>query len=235
MNRTMAYKITGIVLLLILLAYVVSLVELYSQIGRYRNYWNNNNQRTAQPNEISYIALGDSTAQSIGASSPARGYVGVIAKELSNHRGQPVHTVNLSTTGAKISDALDSQLPALQKMTVTPKTVLTIEIGANDMISFEPVRFEREMDKLMSQLPPQTLITDMPYFGESRLRRMEPNVEKANQIMYQLASKHGFKLLPLHERIKQNGGIKTFAPDWFHPSNIAYRENWATVFLDRPR
>lgn len=108
-----------------------------------------------------------------------------------------------------------------------------MEIGANDMINFDPAKFESEMDELMQALPNQALISDIPYFGESRFKSKEANVLVANEIMYRLAKKNGYELVPLHEQMKRNGGIKTFAVDWFHPSNVAYRENWAPVFLQR--
>ncbi len=72
----MALKIIGIALLVVVIIYAVSLVVLFTQLSRYKNYWNDNNRSAAQPNEILYVALGDSTAQGIGATNIAFGRAG---------------------------------------------------------------------------------------------------------------------------------------------------------------
>ena len=233
MNPTTVLKIITIGLIIILVVFVLSLFELYTQLGRYQSYWQKNNQKPATSGEILYVALGDSTAQGIGATSPQKGYVGLVAKELEKRSGKPVRIVNLSKSGAKVKDVLDTQLPEFNRLKTDKKTIVTIEIGANNISSFNRAEFEAQMDEVMTKLPKQTIITDIPYFGESRHKSRQPNVDQANQIMYKLAQKHGFELAPLHKRMLQNGGIKTFAPDWFHPSNTAYRENWAHVFISK--
>lgn len=233
MNFSTVLKYFGIALLVAIILYALSLFNLFTQLARYTKYWEENNKKSATAGEIVYVALGDSTAQGIGASHPDKSYPGVIRKELSERKNQPVRLINLSKSGAKVQDVLDTQLPALNKLKTDGKTVITMEIGANDMVSFDARKFESEMDSVLSKMPKQTLISDIPYFGESRLKSKQPNVETANEIMYRLASKYGFELVPLHAQMQRNGGIKTFAPDWFHPSNTAYRENWAAVFLER--
>lgn len=233
MNAIFALKVAGIGLAIIVVIFMLSLFELYTQLGRYKAYWQKSNQKPASQNEILYVALGDSTAQGIGATNPRKGYPGLIAKDLENRQDKPVRLINLSKSGAKIKDALNDQLPELQKLGVNDKSVITIEIGANNMTTFNAGEFESQMDELMGKLPKQTLISDMPYFGQSRLKDKQPNVEKANEIMYRIAAKHNFKLVALNEKMKQNGGAKVFAPDWFHPSNTAYKQNWAPVFIDR--
>ncbi len=233
MSVTHFIKAAIILLLLVVFAFVLSIFDLYTQLARYTDYWQKNNQKPARSNELVYIALGDSTAQGIGATYPSKGYVGLVADELAASRNTPVRTVNLSKSGAKVRDALDTQLPALEKLNPDSKTVITMEMGANDMINFNAADFERDMDKVMSRLPQQTLITDIPYFGGTRFKSKQPNVLVANEIMYRLAKKHGFQLVPLYDRVKQNSGLSTMAVDLFHPSNKAYKENWSKVFMDR--
>lgn len=226
-------KAIPVALFLILLLFVISLGVEYSQLSRYQKYWTHKNTADKTPGAVEYIALGDSTAQGIGATNPENGYVGVISRELAQRKNKPVHTINLSKSGAKVDDVLQTQLPKLKELSPSKDTIITIEIGANNMINFDAKSFESSMDKVMTQLPPQTLITDIPYFGGSRFKSREPNVEQANNIMYRLAAKHNFTLVPLHQKLQDNSGIETFAPDWFHPSNVAYRDNWAYVFLQR--
>lgn len=217
----------------VLIVVVVRLGELQTQPGRYQNYWDRRNHQSAKPNEILYIALGDSTAQGIGAGKPENGYLGIIADNLKQKNNRPVRLVNLSKSGAKIDHVLNVQLPKLKALDVDKETVITVEIGANDMKSFDAGKFENEMDSLMSQLPKQTIISDIPYFGGSIFRKLEPTVIQANEIMAKLAKTHGFELASLHDKIKNNSGPKTLAADWFHPSNYGYRTNWAPAFLER--
>lgn len=226
-------KIAGIVIIVSILAYALSLLELWTQLARYQTYWSRQNDKSASANSVQYIALGDSTAQAIGASHPSKGYVGIISTELEKKYDRPVQTINLSKSGAKVKDVLITQLPDLERRGYDKDTKITIEIGANDMIKFNAVEFEIQVDELMERLPAQTVISDIPYFGESRFKSKQPNVDKANEIMYRQAAKHNRVLVPLHAKMKQNGGIKTFAPDWFHPSNTAYKQNWAPVFLEK--
>lgn len=223
--------IIGVIAVFILLI-AIAAIELKSQPERYQSYWQDQNSREAQENEILYIALGDSTAQGIGASSAAKGYVGLIAKELAHRSGKSVRVVNVSRYGAKVKDALANQLPMLEKLPVTDKTIITIEIGANDISSFDPAKFEKEIDELMGKLPKQTVISDIPYFGGGVKRNLEPTVISANEIMHRLAKKHGFNLAKLHENTKKDDQLRDYAVDRFHPSGYNYRTAWAPAFLE---
>lgn len=207
--------------------------ELYSQVGRYQTYWNRRNEQAPQKNEILYVALGDSTAQGIGATKPQKGYVGLIASKLQEQTDRPVRTINLSKYGEKIAGVLDRQLPLMQKLPITNKTVVTIEIGANDIGSFDAGRFESEMDQLMSKLPPQTIISDIPYFGGGLNRKLEPTVVEANKIMAKQAEKHGFVLADLHTHIQKDNTLRDYAVDYFHPSNHNYRTAWLPAFFEK--
>ncbi len=233
MNNLSALKVITIVLVVVLLIAGLRVVELYTQLSRYQNYWDARNRRTIQNQRIDYVALGDSAAQGVGASKPDKGYVGLIQQELSKRNGGEIGLVNLSKSGAKIRDVLDTQLPAYEVLIKSDQVVVTVEIGANDITNFDAQRFEQDMDQLMARLPKQTIISDIPNFSGSRLSKLEKNVTTANNIMYRLAEKHGFTLVPLHERTKNNRGLLTFGADLFHPSNKGYRENWAPVFLQQ--
>ncbi len=222
-------KILGFGLLILVVLVLIGLLELYTQVSRYQNYWQRQNA-TIDVQNIAYVALGDSTAQGLGATHPSKGYVGLIGEELG---AQPF---NLSKSGAKVEDVLYGQLPQLEKLPITDKTIVTIEIGANDVAGdFDAAKFEAEMTELLDRLPEQTVISDIPYFGASRYRSKEINVKVANDIMYRIAGERGFKLAALHEQMRRNGGLTMFAVDWFHPSDISYRENWAAAFLERIR
>ncbi len=86
----------------------------------------------AAPGPRRLLALAVVAAQGIGASRPSNGFVGVLGRQLAAATGQPVQVVNLSRSGARIRDVLDTQLPALAALDRTPDLV-TVAIGGNDV------------------------------------------------------------------------------------------------------
>lgn len=221
--------IVGIMIATLLVLESLALVVLYRQLAGNKTYWQ---ERSAQPipdNAIRYVALGDSAAQGVGAMKPEKGYVGLIAAALEKKFDRPVHVTNLSVSGAKIQDVIDAQLPLLEKLNLPPDATITIEVGANDMSSYNGPQFSLEMDELMSRLPSQTIISDLPYFGGGRARSLEPSVIKANKAIVRIAAKYNLRLAALHQVTKENENIRVFAADFFHPSNQGYR-NWYTAF-----
>lgn len=226
-------KIFLAILFVVIVFFAARLGELYTQLARYQKYWSKTNLKPINPKDFIYVALGDSAAQGIGASEPDKGYVGLIAKELQQNSKEEVKVLNLSKSGAKIADVLKIQLPLYEKLGLTNRHLITIEIGANDIISFDSQQFEKEMDELMSKLPKQTVISDVPSFAGSRYGRYEPRVLQANEIIHRLASDHGLKPAELHKRVAANHGIRTFAADIFHPSDHGYSTNWLPAFMER--
>ena len=99
-----------VVALLLGTVWAVRLVGLVRDVGRYADHWS---QPRGQTGGLLYVALGDSAAQGIGASTPDRGYVGLLAERVRERTSRSVEVVNLSSSGARIGDVLDTQLPAL--------------------------------------------------------------------------------------------------------------------------
>ena len=89
-----------------------------------------------------YVAIGDSAAQGIGASRPDRSYVGVLADDIRNLTGRSLRVVNLSVSGATTELAVLDQLPRLAKLS---PDLVTVAIGANDIASWDPAVFERNV------------------------------------------------------------------------------------------
>lgn len=221
---------------LVVLIGLLRIGELYTQLARYRAYWHRHNQITlssSRVENIRYYALGDSAAQGVGATSPSRSYPVLVAKEVEKSQGKTVELINLSKSGATVKDAITEQLPVMKSLGVTDDTIVTIEIGANDVKTFEPAKFEREMNDLMSQLPKQTIIADIPSFAGSINKKYERNVLEANEIVRRLVDTHGLKRALLYDRVAANHGLSIFAADLFHPSNKGYRENWAPAFIEQ--
>lgn len=219
-------KIVGFVAVAAIVTFVVGIVSLYVQVPRYKSYWQKRASMDPPEHALIYVALGDSTAQGVGATQPAKGYVGLVAGALEQKHRRPVHVINLSKSGAKLVDCIAEQLPQLEKLT---PDIVTVEIGANDMSDFNAEQFEARMNEIMSKLPKQTVISDMPYFGGGRYRSLESNVRSANDVIDRLAQQHGLAVAPLHQITKDNDSITTMALDFFHPSNKGYH-NWYLAF-----
>jgi acyl-CoA thioesterase I len=219
----------GVIVAGLLLTQATRLLLLKRSITTYKNYWDKQNIQAAEANSLLYVALGDSTAQGIGASRPEKGYVGLLAKKIAENSGQSVRVINLSTTGAKIQDVINNQLPRLQQIQQLKGSIVTIEVGANDLGVFDPARFNNQMEELLKQLPPQTIVADMPYFGGGRANGREVDAKNASVIIRKLASSYSLRVATLHEVTKQNDSILVYGADFFHPNNKGY-VNWYKAF-----
>ncbi len=218
--------IITLLILTVILVEIVALLLLKRSIGTYDDFWKTNNALPRENNALVYVALGDSAAQGIGATSPMRGYVGLLSESIATKTDRPVKIINLSKTGARLKDCIDEQLPELAGL---KPDIVTIEIGANDMGDFDEATFTRDMERIIDALPPQTIISDMPYFGGGRLNKHEDAALKANKIIRDLADKKRLRVAPLHQAIQTNNNLNTYAPDFFHPSNSGYK-NWHNAF-----
>jgi acyl-CoA thioesterase-1 len=177
--------------------------------------------------DLLYVALGDSTAQGIGASRPGNGYVGILADRIRVLSGRTVRTVNLSVSGARAADLIEYQLPRLAKL---QPDVVTLAIGANDIAAFEPVAFERDLGRILDAVPPTTVVADLPCF---HFPANERKVRVANEIVRRLATDRGLRLAPLHAVTRRQTPILALtqaAGDLFHPNDRGYRV-WASAFL----
>lgn len=198
-------------------------VRLTNAIPVNSDWWRAQRTKTG---DLLYVAIGDSAAQGIGASRPGRSYVGLVAQHVRS-TGRTVKLVNLGISGATLRVAIEKQLPALR--TLTPDLV-TVSIGANDIGTFDPARFERELTEVMAALPGHAIVADLPSF---RPLPAERRVRVANGIVRRLAADHGLTLVGLHAAMRRQGmwGVTTqFAGDLFHPNDRGYRV-WAASFL----
>ena len=176
--------------------------------------------------ELLYVAIGDSAAQGIGASSPDRSYVGVLADEIRAVTGRTLRVINLSVSGATVELAVRDQLPRFVKL---KPDIVTVAIGANDIAHWDPAAFERGIRTIFEALPPYALVANLPFFY---FPRNERKVAVANSIVRRVAAELGLTVVPLHTTTRHQGipGMLTqFAIDMFHPNDHGYRV-WADAF-----
>src|SRR5659263_475460 len=93
---------------------VVGVARVRRSVAEYREHWRELAESHVDGGgALRYVALGDSAAQGVGASSPARGYVPIVADGVAEATGLEVALYNLSVSGAKATDLLEDQLPRL--------------------------------------------------------------------------------------------------------------------------
>lgn len=215
-------KVGLIIIGVLILVEVLALAWLLLSVGQNKNFWANKAQ---QQGEITYLALGDSAAQGIGASSPMRGYVGLVAKRLEAKTGKKVRIVNLSVTGAKLSDYLRDQAPQIKNY--SPDFV-TIEIGANDIKAYNEQVFRDEFKQVLATLPEGTYVSNLPLFN-SRRSSTKPAKAASVVIEQEISSNGRMVLVDLQKQTTEHQSIFGFAPDLFHPNNLSYK-TWADAF-----
>jgi acyl-CoA thioesterase-1 len=221
MLKKVLLAITAVVIVLILLE-VMALLHEKASVNSFANYWTQQNKTAS--GTFTYVALGDSTAQGIGAGKPTDSYVGLLAERVAKQTGKKVRFINLSVTGAKISDVLNKQLAELAQY---KPDLVTIEIGANDLANYNPTQFSTEFKQLAGLLPAGTFVSDMPYFG-GRIRKNDQALAASVFIRKEVQA-HNLHLVNLQQLTRQRQSIRNYAVDLFHPSSAGY-VNWADAY-----
>jgi acyl-CoA thioesterase-1 len=193
------------------------------QTEPYLRAWAEANERARAANGPLWVALGDSTAQGIGASAPDRGYVGQLLERLHAHDGRDWRVINLSRTGSRLRDVVAEQVPALAPLADEAELV-TCAAGANDLLSlwFRPV--PDALRALMAGLPAGAVIATLPQgLGGRRARRL-------NDIIRTEAPRRGLRIADVWSRSGPPWKGR-FAADDFHPNEVGYRA-WCDAFAE---
>lgn len=205
------------------------ITRLTATIPGAHDYWRDRGR--AHEGAVLYVAIGDSAALGIGASSPAGGYVGLVADAIGEQTSRPVRVRNLAIDGATLAVCIRDELPRLAAL---QPDVCTLSIGANDIWSFEPERFRRELAAVLDAMPPGTIVAELPSFAVIPVHR---RVAAANRLIRAAVAEHGFVLAPLHRTTSAGGALATIfgsAGDLFHPNDRGYAR-WAAAFLPAVR
>ncbi|WIE54749.1 SGNH/GDSL hydrolase family protein [Curtobacterium sp. MCBD17_003] len=182
-------------------------------------------ERIHHEGQLTYVAIGDSAAQGVGATVPSRGYVGLLARRVRRRSRSTLRVVNLSVSGATTWGARHEQLPVLGNYT---PDICTVVIGANDILDFHPDKFERNLRRIYAAVPSHAIVADLPCMF---FRERERKVQVANEIVHRVAAEFGLTVAPLHEITKRVGLRRTFRNtygDLFHPNDNGYRI-WASA------
>jgi lysophospholipase L1-like esterase len=107
---------------------------------------------------------------------------------------------------------------------------VTLGIGANDIWSFDPVRFRDEYERICASLPAQTVVGELPSFS---VLPVAGRARAANRIIHEVAEAHGFRVAPLYAVTGVGGlanALLSSAGDLFHPNDRGHTR-WADAFL----
>jgi lysophospholipase L1-like esterase len=195
-------------------------------------YWRSHNERVlreleADPGPL-WVALGDSTAQGLGAPGPHGGYVGQALQQLRRSTGQPWRVLNLSVSGSLIRDVLAEQLPDLP----AAPDLVTCGVGANDILYSPPAKLFGDMRTLLAKVPDGTVMLDIPLpagFWGIVGRMGVPYITRINRVIHEVARERNLPVAAVSQHFTSPWTGK-FAVDSFHPSQDGYRD-WTRALL----
>ena len=196
--------------------------ERRAQTEAFAAEWSQDNRVAAAAEGPLWVALGDSTAQGIGASERSHGYVLEVLSRLRAQRNPEWQVVNLSRTGARVADVLGDQLTAMAQ--IRPAALVTCAIGANDLLPGRGRNLVASVQQLAEALPPGALLATLPQ-GLSKAR-----AEEVNQTIRAVAAARGLIVVDLWARTGPPWKDK-YAGDMFHPNDRGY-DDWVSAFCD---
>jgi lysophospholipase L1-like esterase len=191
-----------------------------AMVAAYARSWEDANTAAVAATGPLWIALGDSTAQGIGASEFDHGYVGQLLARLRDSGDERWRVVNLSVSGARLRDVLDRQLPALGEL---PRAELvTCAAGANDLLRTRWPQMARDLRELLERLPDGAVIATLPTGLRPR------KAARANALIRAEAAPRGLRVADVHAHTGPPWAGKYWL-DHFHPSDLGYR-GWTDAF-----
>lgn len=186
------------------------------QIADFGTEWHRRNEAAILGSSPLWIALGDSLAQGIGASSVDHGYVARLAGE---HPGLDV--VNFSKSGAKIADVIVDQLSLVNLLPRSP-TFLTCSVGSNDLLRGFNIRASaRAVRLLIELLPDNTVMATVPDRGSLAAKTLNKAIRSACEE----------RQLPLADVARALDSWKgRLAADGMHPNDHGH-QLWLDAFV----
>jgi acyl-CoA thioesterase I len=187
---------------------------------------------------VLYVALGDSTVEGVGATSPRRNYVGQLHERLRTVYPN-ARLANLGKGGATSADVLRRQLD--RAIELRPNLV-TLSIGPNDITTGVPVEaYEKNLEAILGRLGHETtavtivnLIPDLavtPRFNRSRHREaVGRQTVIFNEALQRTGRAHGAETVNLYVASQREvpAQPELISSDGYHPSDAGYAR-WAEL------
>jgi lysophospholipase L1-like esterase len=192
------------------------------------------------PENITYVAMGDSLTSGVGVDNYEKSYPFLIAKKIAA-AGNEVVLKNRSFTGA-ITENLNNSFTAV---TIEDKPdIITLFIGINDIhghVSKEDFKnnYKRILDLLTQETQAKIYVIGLPAIGSPDLLLWPYNLyfdfrtREFNEVIKEVAESYKVKYIDLYsptiEEYKRVG--EHYSTDSFHPSEKGYAE-WAEIIYD---
>ncbi|PYM65460.1 MAG: GDSL family lipase [Candidatus Rokuibacteriota bacterium] len=190
---------------------------------------------------VTYVALGDSTVEGIGASSPEHTYVSRVHARLRSVYPD-ARLANLGVSGATSAHVLLRQLD--RAIELGPDLV-TLSIGPNDITGRVSVEtYEKNLETILGRLTDETtavvvanLIPDLavtPRFkGSPEQDAVAARTVRFNEALARRARARGVQLVDLYTASQREVSRRPelVGPDGYHPSDAGYAR-WAALLWE---
>jgi len=197
----------------------------------------------ADPQEIRYVALGDSYTAGTGA-SPEESWPVILTERLKADGWNIKLIANLARSAGTTQNVIDQQLPVYKTLKPNFATVL---IGANDLIQgVSPAQFRRHLSLLLGEMvnvlpnDGQLLVVTIPDFfitpagaQFSMVIDVVQGIRKFNAIIKEEAERRNLALVdifPVSQQMGQDASL--IGADGLHPSAKAYA-SWAELIAKK--
>ena len=194
--------------------------------------------------DVIYVALGDSTVEGVGASSPGHNYVSRLGARL-QQRYPRLRMANLGVGGATSRDVLVGQLG--DAIALRPHLV-TLSVGPNDITGRVPVEtYARNLEAIFARLAAETeavivvnLLPDLAVTPRFRSRESAPIVGRLsadfNAVVARTAKRHGALVVDLYRASRKEvpRHPELLSADGYHPSDLGYAR-WAELMWEAVR
>ena len=222
--------------------------EMRADRAEFASYWHAHNERVLRDRQRAlsggedpgklWIALGDSTAQGLGAPGPHGGYVGQALSQLRRSTGERWRVINLSVSGALIRDVLGDQLPLLAAQAQADNSqamcpdLVTCGAGANDILYSAPAKLFGDLRALLASVPERTVMLDLPLlsgFWGIVGHISVPYISRINRVIHEVAVERSLRVAEVSKNFTAPW-IGKFSADNFHPSQDGYRD-WSRALV----
>ena len=185
-----------------------------------------------------YVALGDSTVEGVGASSPAMTYVARIHARLRDVYPRAA-VINLGVGGAVSADVVSDQL---DRAIVMRPNLVTLSVGPNDITGHVPEsEYEANVGRIFRRLTGEinavvvvNLLPDLAVTPRFHGRENEPAIARLtvdfNAALTRQARRYGVEVVDLYKPSQTEipRRPELLAADGYHPSDLGYAR-WAEL------
>ncbi len=189
-------------------------------VGPWGRHW----ARRAQHGDTLLVALGDSLTVGTGSSRPRTSWLGLFVAHVEAHTGSSVRVDNRAVYGARLRDVIATQLPL-----PADAAMVTLCIGSNDAGRTDPEQFRRDLMHVCAQLPPGSLVGDVPEFQWGG--RVDAAASLARIVREVVAGFPDLVLAPVERHTVDTKIFTELAGDFFHPGDPGHRKI-AAAFIE---